>query len=52
MIGHLQKVGEEPSKEIGSRVYSFLESLILDYVYELLDDTLTIWFGKKESNNF
>jgi hypothetical protein len=52
MIGHLQKVGERPSKEIRSLVYSFLNGLILNYVYELQDDTLTIWFGKKEFNNF
>lgn len=52
MIGHLQKVGEEPSKEIWSRFYHFTEGLTLDYVYELVDNTLTIWFEEKDSNNF
>ncbi len=52
MIGHLQKVGEKPSREIWSRFYHFTEGLTLDYVYELVDDTLTIWFGEKDSNNF
>lgn len=52
MIGHLQKVGEKPSREICSRFYHFTEGLTLDYVYELVDDTLTIWFGEKDSNNF
>jgi len=52
MIGHLQKIGEEPSREIWSRFYHFTEGLTLDYVYELVDNTLTIWFGEKDSNNF
>lgn len=52
MIGHLQKVGEEPSQEIWSRFYHFKEGLTLDYVYELIGNTLTIWFGEKDSNNF
>ena len=52
MIGHLQKIGEEPSREIWSRFYHFKEGLTLDYVYELVDNTLTIWFDKKGSNNF
>jgi hypothetical protein len=52
VIGHLQKVGEEPSRDIWSRFYHFTEGLMLDYVYELVDNTLTIWFGKKNSNNF
>ncbi|MBI3583661.1 MAG: hypothetical protein HY096_06890 [Nitrospinae bacterium] len=52
IIGHLQKIGEEPSREIWSRFYHFTEGLTLDYVYELVDNTLTIWFGKKDSNNF
>lgn len=49
VIGHLQGLGEEPSKEVRTRVYSFLDGLTLDYVYELVDDTLTIWGGKKGS---
>src|ERR1051326_96410 len=48
-IGHLQGLGEEPSQEIRTRVYSFLDGLTLDYVYELVDDTLTIWGGEKGS---
>jgi hypothetical protein len=49
MIGHLQLFGEEPSKEIKTRVYSFLDGMTLDYVYELVDDTLIIWAGEKGS---
>ena len=49
IIGHLQRLGEEPSKEIRTRVYSFLDGLTLDYVYELVDNTLTIWGGEKGS---
>ena len=52
MIGHLQKVGEKPIREIWSRFYHFNEGLTLDYVYELVDNTLTIWFGRKNSDNF
>jgi hypothetical protein len=49
MIGHLQGLGEEPGAEIRTRVYSFLDGLTLDYVYELEGDTLTIWGGEKGS---
>jgi hypothetical protein len=49
VIGHQQGLGEEPSEEIRSRVYSFLDGLTLDYVYELEGDTLTIWGGEKGS---
>lgn len=49
MIGHRQGLGEEPSLDIRTRVYSFLEGLTLDYVYELEGDTLTIWGGEKGS---
>ena len=52
MIGCLQRVGEEPSKEVWSRFYSFLDGLTLDYVYELAGDTLIIWFKEKDSDNF
>jgi hypothetical protein len=51
VIGHLQRVGEEPSKEIRSRFYSSNDGLTLDYVHELVGDTYTIWFGEKGSNN-
>ena len=49
IIGHLQLFGEEPSKDIKSRFYSFLDGMTLDYVYEIEDDTLTIWGGEKGS---
>lgn len=49
MIGHFQPFGEEPSREIKTRVYSFLDGMTLDYVYELTGDTLTIWAGEKGS---
>jgi len=49
VIGHLQRLGEEPSNDIRTRVYSFLDGLTLDYVYELVGDTLTIWGGEKGS---
>jgi hypothetical protein len=49
MIGHLQPLGEAPGKDIRTRVYSFLDGLTLDYVYELEGDTLTIWGGEKGS---
>jgi hypothetical protein len=51
VIGHLHRVGEKPSKEIWTRVYSALDGLTLDYVYELEGRKLTIWFVKKLSNN-
>lgn len=49
VIGHLQGLGEEPSSDIRTRVYSFLDGLTLDYVYELEGDTLMIWGGEKGS---
>jgi hypothetical protein len=49
VIGHRQGLGEEPSNDIRTRVYSFLDGLTLDYVYELEGDTLTIWGGEKGS---
>jgi hypothetical protein len=48
-IGHLQPLGEKPSKEIRTRFYSFTDGLTLDYVYEIEGDTLTIWGGEKGS---
>lgn len=51
LIGHEQQVEEEPTSEIKSRFYSFLDGLTLDYVYEVVGDTLTIWFGDKGSDN-
>lgn len=49
MIGHLHTLTAEPTEEIRTRVYSFLDGLTLDYVYELVGDTLTIWGGEKGS---
>lgn len=49
IIGHLQPFGEEPSKDIKSRFYSFMDGMTLDYVYEVDGDTLTIWGGERGS---
>lgn len=51
IIGHLHRVGEDPSEEIWTRFYSFGDGLTLDYVYELDGRELTIWFMKKGSDN-
>ena len=51
-IGHLHKVGKKPTEEIWSRFYHFTEGLTLDYVYQMHDNTLTIWFEEKDANNF
>jgi len=49
IIGHPQAFGEEPSKDIQSRFYSYLDGMTLDYVYEMEGDTLIIWGGEKGS---
>jgi hypothetical protein len=49
IIGHEQKFGAEPSQDIKSRFYSFLDGMTLNYVYEADGDTLTIWGGEKGS---
>jgi len=49
IIGHESTFGAEPSAEIKSRFYSFLDGMTLDYVYEMEADTLTIWGGEKGS---
>jgi hypothetical protein len=49
IIGHEFRFGAEPSAEIKSRFYSFLDGMTLDYVYEVEGDTLTIWGGEKGS---
>lgn len=49
IIGHLHPLGGEPSPEIWTRVYSFLDGLTLDYVYEVTGSTFTIWGGYKGS---
>lgn len=48
IIGHLRPFGEEPSNDIKSRYYDTMGNT-LDYVYEVDDDTLTIWGGEKGS---
>ena len=52
VIGHLQGLDEVPGQEIRMRVYSFLDGLTLDYVYELAGDTFTIWGGEKGSPTY
>lgn len=49
IIGHLQPFGEEPTKDIISRFFSFVDGMTLDYVYEVDGDTLTIWGGERDS---
>ena len=49
VIGHEQIFGAEPSQDIKSRFYSFLDGMTLDYVYEIDGDTLTIWGGERGS---
>lgn len=51
-IGHLQRVGEDPSADLWSRFYSFGNGLTLDYVYELNGDRLRIWFMRKGGDNY
>jgi hypothetical protein len=48
VIGHLRPFGEEPGIDIKSRFYSSTGDT-LDYVYELVDNTLMIWGGEKGS---
>ena len=49
VIGHESKYGEEPSADIRSRYYGFSEGETLDYTYEIVNDTLTIWMGERSS---
>ena len=49
LIGHVQTFGEQPSQDIKSRFFSFLDGMTLDYVYEIKGDTLTIWGGERGS---
>jgi hypothetical protein len=51
-IGHEQKFGEPSSKEIKTRVFSFLDGMTLDYIYEMDGNNLTIWYGEKGSPSF
>ena len=52
IIGRTHRIGEEISGDIWSRFYSFFDGLALDYVYDMTENVLTIWFGSRESNNF
>lgn len=49
VIGRKQRFGAAASREVRSRFYSFTDGLTLDYVYELLGDTLSIWGGERGS---
>lgn len=49
IIGHELPFGSEPSEDVKSRFYSFLDGMTLDYVYEMEGDNLTIWGGEKGS---
>lgn len=49
VIGHESRYGEEPSADIRSRYFGFSEGETLDYTYEIVDDTLTIWMGERGS---
>lgn len=44
LIGHLQPFGEALSADIHSRAYDNVGNT-LDYIYDLVGDTLTIWAG-------
>lgn len=48
VIGHLRPFGQEPGADVVSRYYGS-DGSTLDYVYELVDDTLTIWGGERGS---
>jgi hypothetical protein len=52
VLGHFHPLDTPPTKEIWTRFYKYDDGLTLDYVYELKGETITIWFGKKGSNNF
>jgi hypothetical protein len=51
VIGHWKPYEQEPERDICSRAYDNSGST-LDYVYEVDDDTLTIWAGAKGSPAF
>jgi hypothetical protein len=48
IIGHLRPFGEAPSEHIKSRYYDN-HGNTLDYTYEMVGSTLTIWGGDKGS---
>jgi hypothetical protein len=49
IIGHEQKFGAEPSPQIKTRIYGFLDGITYDYVYEGHGDYIMIWLGEKGS---
>jgi hypothetical protein len=51
VIGHLKPFNEDPTTDICSRAYDS-NGNTLDYVYEVDDQTLTIWAGSKDSPAF
>jgi hypothetical protein len=51
IISYEKPFGAEPSEQIKSRFYSNAGDTI-DYVYELVGDTLTIWAGERGSPAF
>src|SRR5919197_2028807 len=51
IIGNLHRIGENPSEEVWTRFYSFLDGLTLDYVYDVDDGNFKIWFMNKGSVN-
>lgn len=50
IIGRERPFGGEPSADIKARTYTS-EGDTLDYVYDLRDDTLTIWGGHRDSDS-
>ena len=48
LIGYEKGFGAEPSQDIKSRIYDNMGNTF-EYVYEVNDDTLTIWAGEKGS---
>ena len=52
IIGRTHRIGEESNEDLWSHFYSFLDGLVLDYVYDMTENVLTIWFGSCESNNY
>jgi hypothetical protein len=48
VIGHERPFGAQPGEDVRSRFYDD-EGNTLDYVYELVGDTLTIWGGERGS---
>lgn len=48
LIGHEQGFRTEPSEAIKSRIYDNAGNTF-EYVYEVTDDTLTIWAGERGS---